>query len=541
MQLDPRYQERIAVIVTVIIGILGAIMLGKMTAQGQTGLIAMIAFGAIAVASLIHFRERVWVIIPVLWPFYGSVPVLPIPFALKDIGVIVAFIATTVCIALKIIRFRPRFTYLDSLFYLNAVWLLVAFIRNPVGFLVSDSERVGGRPYVAAVFGLLAYWVLSRVSTSPARLRRVPMYVLGALFVFFLMNSAMVVSPAFGGFASQFYNGFDFYFVDGALGLAGGEGAGQRAVDDGTVRIEMFRDIGKYACIFLCAYFYPPSLLNPMKWKRFTGFFATMLGLLLSGFRSFLGYAGAMFLIGSYFQRGWSSVLRSGLTALLAIFILMLGHGTLYELPFAAQRALAIIPSFLRPVQLDERAIQSGESSTDWRVEMWIQALTTNRYISDKILGDGFGMTRAQIGAYQRAVAMGPISTQESQEQMAIAGDFHSGPVSAIRVVGIVGLAFVYLLYIPLALHAARLIRRTKGTPFFAPTLFFCMPIVFEPFWYTFVFGGHPAVIPFAALSLGSIKLIENSFAAYQSGEQPALHDSRVSTAPPPVKVLTAP
>jgi hypothetical protein len=517
MQLDPRYQERIAVIITVVIGILGAIMLGKMTAQGQTGLIAMIGFGAIAVASLIHFRERVWVIIPVLWPFYGSIPVLPIPFALKDIGIMVAFLATIVCIALKIIRFRPRFTYLDALLYLNGVWLFIAFIRNPVGFLVSDSERVGGRPYVSALFGVLAYWVLSRISSSPERLRRVPMYVIGALFVFFLVNALMVVSPVFGGFAAQFYSGFDFYFVDGAAELAAGYGAGQRAVDDGTVRIEMFRDIGKYTCVFLSAYFYPPSLLNPMNWKRFAGFISTMLGLLLSGFRSFLFYAGAIFLIGSYFQKGWTSVLRSGVAALLAIFILMLGHGTLYELPFAAQRALAIVPSILRPVQLDERAILSGESSTDWRVEMWIQALTTNRYISDKMLGDGFGMTRAQIAVFQRAVSMGPISNQESQEQMAIAGDFHSGPISTIRVVGVVGLAFFYVLLIVMALHAARLIVRSKGTPFFAPTMFFCLPIVFEPFWFTFVFGGFNMAIPFAGISVGMIKCLENSLKQWQN------------------------
>ncbi len=519
MQLDPRFQERIAATVTVIIGIFGAIALGKMTAQGQTGMLAIIGFGVIAIASLVHFRERVWVIVPVLWPFWGSIPILPIPFSLKDIGVILAFIATFICIALKLIRLRPRFTFLDALFYLNVVWLLVALIRNPVGFLVSDSERVGGRPYVSAIFGFLAYWVISRANVSPERLRRIPFYILGLLSVFLFINIIMVAVPAFGRFTSQLYTGFDFYFIDDAVTLAAGSGAGQRAVDDGTVRIEMFRDIGKYACVFLCAYFYPPSLLNPMKWKRFTGFFATILGLLLSGFRSFLAYAGAIFLIGSYYRGGWGTVLRSIITATLTMFIVLLGHGTFYELPFAAQRALAIVPSFMLPVQLDERAILSGESSTNWRVEMWIQALTTNRYISDKILGDGFGMTRAQIGVYQRAIAMGPISNQESQEQMAISGDFHSGPVSAIRVVGIVGLVFVYLLYIPLAIHAARLIRKTKNTPLFEPTLFFCAPIVFEPFWYTFVFGGHPGVIPFAGLSLGMMKLIENSLSLHHSAQ----------------------
>ncbi len=509
MQLEPRFRERLAVIVTVIIGMIGAVLLGKMAANGQISSIALLVFGAVCVASLIHFRERVWVIIPILWPFYGAVQILPLPFALKDLAVIFACGAIVVCIALKIVRFRPRFTFLDALFYLNAIWLLVALIRNPVGFSATDAERVGGRPYVSAFFGLLAYWTLCRLKATPEAMRRVPMYCVAALVALVIVNVGIIYIPSFGPIAAELYNGFSFDFVDSS-GMEGA-GTGASSVDDGTVRIELFRDIGKVSCVFLCAYFFPPSLLNPMKWKRCGAFSMTILGLLWSGFRSFLGYAGMMFLLGSYFQKGWKSVLRSGTIAIIATYILMLGHGTIYNLPFAAQRALAIFPKALRPVDLDELAVLSGESSTDWRVEMWILALTTNRYISDKWLGDGFGMDRMQIVAYQKATRTGRISSEDSQEQMAIAGDFHSGPVSAIRVVGVVGLIFVYLLYIPLAIHAARLIRRSKGTQFFAPTLFFCIPIVFEPFWYTFVFGGHPAVIPFAGFSLGMMKLIENS------------------------------
>ena len=511
MQLDPRFQERIAVIVTVVVGILSAIYLGKMTAQGQTGLIAIVAFGAIAISSLLHFRERVWVLIPVLWPFYGAVQILPLPFALKDIAVMFAFGAVVVCIALKIVRLRPKFTVLDALFYLNAIWLLIAFVRNPVGYFDSDSERVGGRPYVSAFFGFIAYWVLSRLSATPRLLRRVPMYAVGALVVFCTVNVVIMFVPALALFAAQLYAGFNFDFVD----QSSLEGAGGGLVEDGTARIELFRDIGKYSCIFLCSYFFPPTLLNPMKWKRSLAFFGTIVGLLLSGFRSFLGYAGAVFLLGSYFRSGWRSVMRSAGIGILALYILMLGHGTIYQLPFAAQRALAIVPEAIRPIKLDELAVLSGESSTGWRVEMWILALTTNRYISDKWFGDGFGMDRMQINAYQKAVSRGQVTNMESQEQMAIAGDFHSGPVSAIRVVGVVGLVFVYLLYIPLAIHAARLIRRTQGTPFFEPTMFFCIPIVFELFWYTFVFGAHSAVIPFAGTSIGIIKLIENSLQAW--------------------------
>lgn len=511
MQLDPRFQERIAIIVTVIVGILGAIILGKMTAQGQTGTIALLTLGAVGVASLIHFRERVWVLIPVCWPFYGSVSLLPVPLAVKDLGVAIAFGAIVICITLKIVRFKPRFTYLDALFYLNVVWLFSAFIRNPVGFYLSDSERVGGRPYVSAVFGFLAYWVLCRLKTETARMRRVPMYALGAIIVLVCLNVLIVFVPSLADYAAQIYNGFDFYYIDGTMMDNGtGAGGGRVALESDTARVEMFRDIGKYSAIFLCAYFYPPTLLNPVKWRRSIAFFATGLGLLLSGFRSFLVYAGGMFLLGSFFRKGWVSVIRSAASSIVMLFIVMLGHGTLYELPFAAQRALAVVPKSMRPVELSERAVADGESSTDWRVEMWILALTTDRYISDKLMGDGFGMDKQQQTAYQKAAVRG-VSYEEAQEHMAIAGEFHSGPVSTVRVVGYIGLVFIYLLLLAMAYHAAKLIRRSKETPMFAPVLFFCMPIVFEPFWFTFVFGAYGMALPFLGFSLGMMKVIENS------------------------------
>lgn len=514
MQLDPRFQERIAIIVTVTVGILSAIMLGKMTAQGQTSTIALIAFGVIGIASVLHFRERVWVVIPVLWPFYGAVQILPLPFALKDLGVMAGLGTVIVCIALKIIRRKPTFTYLDALLYLNAIWLIIVLVRNPVGFLESDSERVGGRPYVSAFFGTVAYWTLSRLSAPIKTMRRVPLYAVSAVGVLFLINVAMIYVPAIAVLASTFYSGFSLYFVDG-VGEAGGGGVA--AIEGGIARYEFFRDIGFFACLYLCAYFSPPTLLNVMQWRRSLAFFAAMAGLLLSGFRSFLVYAGAIFLMGSYFRKGWSSVLRSSSAGVLAVFLLLLGHGTLYNLPFAAQRAFAIVPSFLRPSQLDENAILAGESSTDWRVEMWILALTTDRYITNKVLGDGFGMTKMQLNAHQRAARGGNTSHEEGQEHMAIAGDFHSGPVSTIRVVGYVGLVFLYLLLIPMAFKAVKLIRRARGSPLFAPTLFFCMPIVFEPFWFTFIFGAFSIVFPFLAYGLGMMKLIENSIEEYES------------------------
>ena len=59
------------------------------------------------------------------------------------------------------------------------------------------------------------------------------------------------------------------------------------------------------------------------------------------------------------------------------------------------------------------------------------------------------------------------IDPRESQENMLISGDFHSGPVSTIRFVGYVGLALFFPLLVGIAVYAARLIKRAKGTPYF--------------------------------------------------------------------------
>ena len=514
MNLQRIPEDLIRWIVT-ICGILLALMLAKSAGGGNYGTVFGVFLAVVAIFSLLHFRERVWVIIPVLWPFYGAVLILPLPFALKDIGVIVGFTAIIICIALKIVRKRPNFTYLDALLYLNAIWLLTVFIRNPVGFLETDSERVGGRPYVSAVFGLLAYWTLRRMTASVATLRRLPKYVLGGVATLFLLNALLILFPAIAPFAASIYSGFNLYFVSGISTNVTGISGGEAAINAGTTRIEIFRDIGRYTVVFLCAYFFPPTLLNPVNWKRFLFFGLAIVGLLLSGFRSFLVYAVAMFLLGSYFRKGWSAVLRASGIGVFFTLLIMLGNGTLYELPFAAQRALAVIPKALRPTELNERAVLSGESSTDWRVEMWIQALTTNRYISDKVMGDGFGMTRSQIDILNNAMRLGVVSDQDSQEHMAISGDFHSGPISTIRVIGYVGLCFVYMLMIAMALKSVRLIRRAKGTPLFEPTLFFLMPVFFEPMWFTFVFGAYSMWFPFMAFSLGIIKIIEHSLDSF--------------------------
>jgi hypothetical protein len=76
------------------------------------------------------------------------------------------------------------------------------------------------------------------------------------------------------------------------------------------------------------------------------------------------------------------------------------------------------------------------------------------------------------------------------RENFMITGSFHSGPLSSIKYIGIVGLCLYYPLMCYMAVLAWRLCIRARGTKAFGLALFVGIPVIYEPFNFVFVFGG---------------------------------------------------
>jgi O-antigen ligase len=181
------------------------------------------------------------------------------------------------------------------------------------------------------------------------------------------------------------------------------------------------------------------------------------------------------------------------------------------------QRALSFVPA-----KWDADAVADAQGTTEWRVNIWKTVLTTNKYIDNKVLGDGFGYSRAQ---YQQMIINGN-SGLVGENQM-ISGDYHSGPVSTIRFVGVVGLALFYVLLIALAREAWRIVRLTTDTPFFILALFVCCPIIYEPFNFTFVFGAFQTALPTALFSVGMLRMLSNSLEVWRAPAPAKIEDQR--------------
>ena len=144
---------------------------------------------------------------------------------------------------------------------------------------------------------------------------------------------------------------------------------------------------------------------------------------------------------------------------------------------------------------------------------MWEVALTSDKYIHNKFLGDGFGFLRVDF-ENGLAMMMGQASANEGdleQEQFLLDGDFHSGPVSAIRFVGIVGLILFLILIIKTSFYAVDVIKISMGTNYQTCALFFGIPAILSPFVYIFVFGDYRTDLFITLFSIGIMKLLEGS------------------------------
>ena len=116
---------------------------------------------------------------------------------------------------------------------------------------------------------------------------------------------------------------------------------------------------------------------------------------------------------------------------------------------------------------------------------------------------------------YKAAMERQSMATGEiSQEDSLIIGAFHSGPLSAIRFVGVVGLILYYSLLVYIAIYAARVIRASQNTEFYPLALFVGLASIWEPVQYLFVFGAYDSGLPNSIFVIGMLKMVSNSLQA---------------------------
>jgi hypothetical protein len=486
--------QKIKGIIIGALALFAALYLGITAATAQFETIAWVV-GVSTIIICLALGRKIWLLIPFLGALNLTLMIPGQPTTMQVAQALVVGFSVLMLLVRKL-PFRLQFTELELWIGLLTVAVVQVYARNPTGLNLFGDSTVGGRPYILYLMTLIAALLLAGLRVPAGELRTaMKLSIIGGI-----LN---VVAGFFGWMAPAFGHWFGF-------GASPDAGFQNEAVDTsraGRVNFIVFIPITLANWV--------SSFVNPMK-GCFRLRWAPLILLSLafaavSGYRNVIGAVFLTYLVGIFYHGRMISVITAGFLGFLGLAFLALAN---YAMPFPpnVQRSLSFLPG-----TWDAQYAIEAQGSTEWRTEIWKEVLTTDRWIANKTMGDGLGFTAAELAA-QMAFAEGKQSGQlgvsgfdAHREAILANGDYHSGPVSAIRTIGYVGLAIMALAQLRLVVHAHRQIKRCRGTEWFSVTLFFCIPIVWMPIFFWFIFGGFSLDGPAILMAAGMLRMLENN------------------------------
>lgn len=463
-------------------GVFLAIWLGMSLVTEQSETLIKIAAAVLLILSIL-LGQKIWL----LFIFLASleVPLLR-GFSTDQFGQFLFLSFSLLIFLTRRLRMHWHFNELDLWRLLLALSIVQVYFRHPTGLNIFGADTVGGRPYFLSALVLVAGFVLGKYQVQAKELK----WAIGLSALGSLLGGPLKALR--GGGATNGIEGMETV----GTGLNGGNGGRFMAIIPYSIFLSQFIAAKINPLKAICHFLWLPLVL-----------LSVMLAA-ASGFRNAIATIGLIYLIGIFYRGGFLHVLLASLFGAFGLVLLALINLN-FPLPGTIQRALSPLPG-----TWEERYVDAGDESTEWRVEMWKEALLTDRWIENKILGDGLGFTREQLemmNSITRGNQQGTSGLSFQQESLMISGSYHSGPVQTIRATGYVGLFILLASMTRLAVHAHREVIRCKGTEWYPWVMFAMIPIIITPIFFVFVFGEFTAGVSFVFFNSGIVQLLQNN------------------------------
>lgn len=520
MKLD-RLNEYVLATTVLVVGIVVAIACGRFAGSGENFWIWSIAAGVVYVVTCLTMRMQVWLLIPMFWSCAGQLNSVPLHLPLRDLvvgGVLLYFLTLK---AFKVARSKATYGWLDAVMFVNVIYIIFVYMRYPIGVNALGSDMVGGRAYAEVAFAFAGYWILNQVSMPAAMAKIFPLLLCAVGTFFAVVDTITYLFPATVPILGKLYSGIDAESFKREL-------SDQEAdVSEGDLRTEFLANVGGTIINLMSSYFSPLTFINPMYIWRFLGILIALIFCLKSGHRITVPAVVFTILMATYFRKGFAAVVIMVLIGIPPLLLIIAGQGRLYNLPESAQRTLCFLPG-----EWDPGVKLNAQGSTEWRLQMWDIMLHDDKYIQDKVFGDGFGFSRED---------MIRVALDDSQDNFMAANMPHSGPVSTIRVAGFAGLGLFLILLFACSVRSWRLIRATKGGPFYPVSLFVGIQTIYSSFGFVVIFGDFKNDLPNMILNVGILNLLQKSFDEYRKSIEDAPLPPKPVKAVRPLAPMPAP
>ena len=481
--------SKIKAIIFAILALFVALYLGITAATAQFETIAWV-LGGLTLTSCLILGRRIWLLIPFLGAINMTLSVPGQPDTLMIAQLLVIGFSMLLTLTRKL-PFQLVVTELEGWMFLIALLIIQVYVRNPTGFSIFGGASVGGKPYVIFTITTVATFLLCGMRVPEADIRKaLRLSILGGL-----VNSGISVLGLFIPSVG---------LLSGTnIASANGPEFSNKAVDAGqATRVGFFMTAGTNLSLWISSFRSPFTACFHPVWAPLIILSFALAA--FSGFRSAISLVGITYLIGICYRGGFIQVFISCMLGILGLALLAFIN-LASPLPPNIQRTLSFLPG-----TWEQRYHTDAEGSTEWRVEMWQEALGSDRWIHNKLLGDGLGFTAQQL-LFQRLLADGQGARTGlsgfdlDREAVLASGAYHSVFVSSVRTVGYVGFVIYFIAIIRVAVHAHRLIRKYRPTPHYSTCLFFGIPAIISPIWLPF---SASTFIYAASATFGSIAML---------------------------------
>jgi hypothetical protein len=482
-------------IIILTLGAILAVWLGLSIATNQVETILQVIM-AVGLITCFALGLRIWLLIPFTIALDITLR-LPGHPSSALLGQILVLAFSLLLLLMRKLPFRLAWTELEFWIFVITLFVVQVYLRNPIGVNVFGGDTVGGRPYALYAVGLATALLLAglRVPTKDLKMM-LRMSIAGGI-----LNAAVsvlgTVFPVIG-----YYTGASFARADDV----NYENIGVVVDERAATRINWLASFSKNAALWVSSFISPLKALVQPLWCALL--VLSLAAAAMSGFRNTVFAVILVYSLAIAYRGGLGSLMVSGLMAVGALTIITLVN-SLAPLPPNIQRSLSFLPG-----NWEEKQREQTKESSDWRMEIWKEALTSDHWIRNKWIGDGLGFSAAELAGQmnQRKGARSGLSGLDAhRETILVNGDYHSGPVSTIRVIGGIGLLFFLLAQIRLAVHAHRQIMRCRGTEWFPLALYIGIPVICAPILFVFIFGDFKIGGVLFLISCGMVRLLENN------------------------------
>lgn len=492
-------QKKLTLAITLLVVIIGSIFLGSAVGRNDQTT-AIIAVSLIVVLLVvIVLAENIWITIPIFAGWSQGIPLLPVPFSVANLAIILTVGVWMLSIAVRRQKWDFKPDVIDGVLILTILLLMIGYFRNPVGIAsLATGGNIGGRPYVEIGIAFAAYVILAGQQTRASLVEGLPKWVIISSAVIAVGGGVAALFPQVGIVLYQFYSGFmpdmgeilDPYGEQTELGKSG-----------------YLRPLAFALAAYAVARCNPIRLIRPENFGLLAILALATVLAALTAYRSALIAVGFYFIAASWlWLRGLGLVLCGVLGVLFVAFLISLQ--SFVSLPVKVQRTLSFLPG-----DWDPRVELQAQGSIDWRIEMW-EDVAYGDNIENWWIGDGFGFPQSELEYYGYLQKTGQILPQQLAEYYLITGGLHSGPLSAAKFVGVIGGILYLILAFMIIAGYVRLWKMLKGyqslAQFRTAVGFFAILACYVPFKFVFIYGAYQNDLGALIVSAGLYRLLGN-------------------------------